>query len=371
MAASLSSEHVAITLESLASMLKHAFEGPQHNDLKQKTAFDESPSAFSQALSHCEALMHPNILATCLAAFLVAGIVLSYVPQHLKIIRRQSSEGLSAWWVLLGGLSSITAIGNIMVLPTSREDMACCKVLNGPDCAAALLGVVQIGCQWLCFTIMSVFSCGNATISCPLILIRVLLYVIYYPETVSASEDISASAATLIDSTPKNSKQDQLLVGISYFLSLFLIAIVSVATVSVFPHHTQTWADILGVISGALAAVQYVPQIWHTWKAKDVKSLSIITLISQAPGAFLFALSLGLRVGTKGWSTWIVYIITGTLQFVLLAMAILFLYRIPRDNHGLNDPSTRSAESCGQIGETGLVVDQANERTPLLVDSNP
>lgn len=103
---------------------------------------------------HCAALASPNPSTVSLAAFLVLGILVSYFPQHAKIIQRRSSEGLSPWWVLLGGLSSIAAIGNIMTLPASREDIACCKELRGGECAAALLGVAQIGCQWTCFMFM-------------------------------------------------------------------------------------------------------------------------------------------------------------------------------------------------------------------------
>lgn len=107
------------------------------------------------------------------------------------------------------------------------------------------------------------------------------------------------------------------------FISLFIVAVVSLILVFKYPDHTQSWADILGTIAGVLAAIQYVPQIYYTWKLKDLKSLSMITLIIQAPGAFLFALSLGLRVGVEGWSTWLVYIVTGGLQFILIGMGLL------------------------------------------------
>lgn len=103
---------------------------------------------------HCDALTAPNPFTVSLAGFLVFGILVSYIPQHLKIIQRRSSEGLSPWWVLLGGLSSIAAIGNILTLPGSRADIGCCKELNGIECAAALLGVAQIGIQWSCFMFM-------------------------------------------------------------------------------------------------------------------------------------------------------------------------------------------------------------------------
>lgn len=104
--------------------------------------------------AHCRALVSPNPFTVSLAGFLVFGILVSYFPQHAKIIQRRSSEGLSPWWVLLGGLSSIAAIGNILTLPASRSDIGCCKQLSGTECAAALLGVAQIGCQWTCFMFM-------------------------------------------------------------------------------------------------------------------------------------------------------------------------------------------------------------------------
>ena len=110
-----------------------------------------APSADS-----CEHLSAPNAYAVTLAAFILVGILVSYLPQHHKIISRRSSDGLSPWWVLLGGLSSIAAIGNILVLPRSRSDIACCKVVSGGECAAALLGVAQIGTQWACFMFMYV-----------------------------------------------------------------------------------------------------------------------------------------------------------------------------------------------------------------------
>lgn len=151
----------------------------------------------------------------------------------------------------------------------------------------------------------------------------VMLYLVFFPHSADEAEDLSSSTATLTKSNPTN-RRDPLIVGATIFISLFIVAIVSIALVFRFPQHTQTWADVLGTIAGVLAAIQYVPQIYYTWVLGDMKSLSVLTLIIQAPGAFVFALSLGLRVGVKGWSTWLVYIVTGALQFVLLAMAIKY-----------------------------------------------
>lgn len=110
--------------------------------------------ANSSSGHYCDSLHSPNGYTTALAAVILVGILVSYLPQHLKIISRRTSEGLSPWWVLLGGLSSIAAIGNILVLPRSRRDIGCCKEVKGGECAAALLGVGQIGLQWACFMFM-------------------------------------------------------------------------------------------------------------------------------------------------------------------------------------------------------------------------
>ena len=47
-------------------------------------------------------------------------------------------------------------------------------------------------------------------------------------------------------------------------------------------------------------------------------------MIIQVPGAFMFAFSLWLRVGWEGWSTWLVFVVTGVLQAVLLGLAVFY-----------------------------------------------
>nr|OQO28010.1 hypothetical protein B0A51_05368 [Rachicladosporium sp. CCFEE 5018] len=291
---------------------------------------------------HCSKLANPNVFAVGLAGFLVLGILVSYVPQHAKIITRRSSEGLSPWWVLLGGLSSIAAIGNILTLPSSRDDINCCKELSGGACAAALLGVAQIGCQWACFMFV------------------VMLFLIFFPE---APDMISS--ATSITSTAPPKRRDALIVGVSTLVCLLTVGIASIAIVAVTPHHTQAWANFLGIVAGALSAVQYLPQIWYTFRLGDIKSLSIITMLIQVPGAFVFAFSLWLRVGWEGWSTWLVYIITGILQGTLLGLAIS--YWLARRKEDKNRASDLYDSDEGPDAVDGAAQErQASERTALL-----
>lgn len=52
--------------------------------------------------------------------------------------------------------------------------------------------------------------------------------------------------------------------AISFFISVLLLAFVGG------PEHWQTnyWASFLGILSMIFASLQYLPQIWKTWKRK-------------------------------------------------------------------------------------------------------
>ncbi len=83
-------------------------------------------------------------------------MLVSYLPQHVRIISRRTSEGISPYFVLLGTTSATSGFANILLLPTSRQDVACCKELETFNCLAGLLGIAQLGVQWICFTFMFV-----------------------------------------------------------------------------------------------------------------------------------------------------------------------------------------------------------------------
>lgn len=183
-----------------------------------------------------------------------------------------------------------------------------------------------------------------------------MLFLIFFPT--EPSVDLSSSTASLTK-TPPPKKRDALIVGSTTLASLLGVGIISIAIVNSYPHHTQSWADTLGSIAGMLAMVQYLPQIYFTWRMGDVKSLSIITMLIQVPGAFLFAFSLWQRVGWEGWSTWLVYIVTGILQAVVLGLAITYYLRARR--RGIQEADDSDSVQSSQEPEG-----EATEHTALL-----
>lgn len=87
-------------------------------------------------------------------SLILLGILVSYLPQHHRIISRRSSVGISPYFVLLGTTSGTCAFANILTLPASRRDLACCGELSGFECVAGVLGIAQVGVQWSCFMVM-------------------------------------------------------------------------------------------------------------------------------------------------------------------------------------------------------------------------
>lgn len=114
-------------------------------------------------------------------SIILVGLVVSYLPQHYRIIARGTSEGISPYFVLLGTTSATSGFANILTVRGSREAIGCCKELGTFECTAGLLGVAQLGLQWLCFTLMFVYLC----------LLRLQLYL-----PVIASSCTSSSSAT-------------------------------------------------------------------------------------------------------------------------------------------------------------------------------
>ncbi|TVY23680.1 Uncharacterized protein LHYA1_G006555 [Lachnellula hyalina] len=254
-------------------------------------------SADDLATSRCEALKDPSYVNLALSIFILLGILVSYLPQHYRIIARGTSEGISPYFILLGTTSGTCALANILVLPVSRADVACCKTVSPFECMAGLLGIAQVGIQWFCFTVI------------------LFLFLIFFPRG---------------PALPNNSKENQytwktaVSVAFACLLWGLIIIFVSVGLIFARPYQLGIWANTLGITGTVLAAIQYLPQIWMTWKLGDVGSLSIPMMLIQTPGSFVWSGSLAARLGWAGWSIWGLFLVTGCLQGCLLVMGICF-----------------------------------------------
>jgi hypothetical protein len=176
-----------------------------------------------------------------------------------------------------------------------------------------------------------------------------LLFLIFFPRNAADSRDPDDPDSDKIPTW----KEAILVLALSLIFFVFAF-IGSVVFVYAVPSQTRAWANFLGVVASALAAVQYIPQLVTTWRAQTIGSLSVPMMCIQTPGSFVFAGSLAVRLGPGGWSAWGLFILTGCLQGCLLAMCLWFLWR---------DRQGRKHGVSGNGVASGAAQD---EQTPLL-----
>ncbi|KAL2164916.1 hypothetical protein VTH06DRAFT_212 [Thermothelomyces fergusii] len=294
------------------------------------------------AEDRCEELRDLSIVNLIVSIVIVIGMLISYLPQHVRIIKRGTSEGISPYFVLLGTTSATSAFANILLLPKSRQDVACCKELETFHCVAGLLGIAQLGVQWICFTF-----------------IFVLFLVFFRYKAAEDSYDEEADEAQ-----PR--WQTALLVASLTLLHGLAVIVVTGILSTTSRGHLPAWANALGVMAALLAAVQYIPQIWTTYRLKHVGSLSIPMMCMQTPGGYLFAASLFARLGWSGWSSWGIFLLTATMQGLLLCLAIY--YEVKAHGSGFHASKSQSPlpGRSQQHVDGDLEGDGPTETTPLV-----
>ncbi|QKX57245.1 uncharacterized protein TRUGW13939_04353 [Talaromyces rugulosus] len=288
-----------------------------------------------------------NFALSLAKSLILIGILVSYLPQHIRIIQLRSSFGISPFFVLLGTTSGTSAFANILVLPRSAQDVACCREISGVSCFAGLLGIFQVGVQCTCFCVI------------------LLLFLIYFPRATSVTDPTnSASAEQTQDDQP--TYRTAVIVTIISVIHAAVILVASIVIAATQPGHLQAWANVLGIMSAVLASIQYFPQIWTTFRLQKVGSLSIPMMCIQTPGSLVWAASLAQRLGVEGWSAWGVYVVTALLQGSLLVMGIYFEYLGPKKDI-INGPINATDETVEQSPSSPPGEEEPpSENTPLL-----
>ncbi|KAI9653254.1 MAG: hypothetical protein M1829_001326 [Trizodia sp. TS-e1964] len=295
---------------------------------------------------HCDDLASPGYANFTISILLFLGILISYLPQHYRIVSRRSSIGISPYFVLLGTTSGTCALANILCLEESRHNIDCCKVISGYACFAGVLGIAQVAVQWFCFSVILLF------------------FLVFFPRASMLSPPNKAN-----DTDHLPTYRTALLVALTSVAHVLLTLLISIYLFLSHRDQLQTWAVILGISATILASIQYFPQLWTTYKLRAVGSLSIPMMLIQTPGSFVWVASLAARYGVAGWSSWIIYLVTGCLQGALLAMCIYFELVARRQRRA---DAARGSNADHQHGhetddEGGYDVEgDGDERTPLL-----
>jgi uncharacterized protein with PQ loop repeat len=121
---------------------------------------DVQPSSGSSVPKSCES--RHSVMELSLSLFICLGLIVSYLPQIVRIIVKRSSVGFSPWFLFLGATSSASSFLNVLSLQWAV--VSCCQWLSYGACAESLLGIAQVALQWFMFMTVSV------------------LFIIYYPK---------------------------------------------------------------------------------------------------------------------------------------------------------------------------------------------
>jgi len=92
------------------------------------------------------------------------------------------------------------------------------------------------------------------------------------------------------------------------------------------PWRLAAFGNAMGIISAVVAALQYAPQVWTTWRLRHIGSVSTPWLLIQTPGGLAAMPAQVNRPGTN-WTTWLSYLGTFLGQFILLVICCCWAWR--------------------------------------------
>ncbi|EMC92223.1 hypothetical protein BAUCODRAFT_38240 [Baudoinia panamericana UAMH 10762] len=238
----------------------------------------------------------------------MAWVVLCTLPQWARIISRKSAEGLSTLYILLGSISGVCAIGNVMMLPSSAIALDCCNVNSGFACVSGLLGMMQVTIGIACFWV-------------------VLGLYVYFAKEEAVAEKIGRRSSIAGPERTNRRATRAWYVLITACSFALLILVISWTIRLRFPQYSQTWANVLGIAVAVFACLQWIPQVVTSFHLGHLGSLSVLSLLLTTPYTLIFCISMMVRVGIAGWSAWIVYVLVGIMQLILIIMAAVFAIR--------------------------------------------
>lgn len=237
---------------------------------------------FNSSPKSCDIYTGNSIPGSLFALAFGLAIGISYLPQVVKIARLRSTEGINPYFLMLMTLGSSFAFSNILVL--SKPVVHCCLSGIGLfDCGSSLLGAFQL----------------FAGLLGPLILVALS---VRFRESGSKGDAMIRSAKIVL---------------MTLLVSWFFVVIITD------PLTNRRLATLFGLLALGVGFVQYFPQLYTTYKLKHTGSLSIIMMLVQIPGGYMFGLSLMMRKDSH-WSTWISVMAAASFQLTLLIMALYY-----------------------------------------------
>lgn len=253
------------------------------------------------------------------------GVWISWLPQQVTFVVKKSTFGVSFWYILLTQVANWCPFINAVYL--SWDLFHCCaSYVSFWDCQKLLLALYQLAIS--VFSVTCIYIC----------------YVIYYdpvgpPDMVEPQNqelDMEYSDAVFditdkamidqpqVDKKRQQGRRTQIIIFIVYYI--FTAIAVSVGFVMIFaagPYSPPILFYSLCITTvGVLSVlIQFTPQIYVTWKLKSSGNLSLVMLILQAPGTWVWLVYL---IYYETWTTWLSTLVAATQVTILLCQVVYY-----------------------------------------------
>lgn len=264
-----------------------------------------------EPIDHCS--KENSLTSIGVGTFIIIAIILTYLPQYYKIVKNNSTEGISYFFLLLGNLSNFTNFFGSLLL--NYQIIDCCSYVSVSKCTNLLLPIYQMFTPWV-----SIY----------------VLYIIFL----------------IYDSSIGNEYRKAFVYfSLFTFFGVILLGIVGLIMIIHFQsmhNHVNLFGNALNVISTITCIFTFLPQIIKTYNIKKLGNLSLISLAFQAPGSLIvffyqsFIVHAPISIG-------IPYLFSGMLQMTLFIisyyyykkekkLAIDILINIPSEHDYLLQP---------------------------------
>ena len=218
---------------------------------------------------------------------IIIAMFLSYVPQYQKIIKSKSSEDISNYYILLYNITNFTNFYGTLLI--NFRLVNCCLHISSDKCMNLLLPLYQMFTPWFC------------------VFILYILFLVYDNHNHICNRNFY-----------------QFIFFNSFFVIILgILGMCFLIKYSEYQKNVKQFGDGLNIVSTITCIVCLLPQIYKTYKEKQIGNLSIMSLALQAPGSFIvfvyqyYIIHAPISIG-------IPYLFGFILQVILLAECIYY-----------------------------------------------
>lgn len=247
----------------------------------------------SSEISTCPG--EPSTAVLGLGIFLLIGTIVSFVPQHIKLIMKKSHVGLSISKVVLACMTASTGMTYYAMLEY-HNTFFCCTT-SSLVCFANVNNFLQLVMIVLCDQL-------------------ILFLFVYYFDHKWLRENGQDHLQHWVEAK-------RLIAAVVVYQAFLALLFTITITVTGWGSQTsQIIGSILLLVSSLGTVLQWAPQIYRTYKLKHVGALSIPMIILQAIGAVLTAVFF--YADAPDSLTWLPFVIATVLITTLCIMAVYY-----------------------------------------------